>query len=445
MKYFAKEGLRFLMVDMVTKQNFSTNEILKRKYYDLAIIVDEICLPFLTEFVLDKTYFYETYHWLILTTPSNEDNTINFLKNASLNINCDVNMALFDNESDNWTIFDIYNPASNHEGQFTMKKLGHYNFKDGFRAKMTNNKYWVRKNMTGVRFKSAVVIPDPRINLQEYLTSEENRQSNSMHRFQSVAIRYCKEMFNFSLQIQRTNSWGYMTPNGHFDGLTTQNCRGFLSNIFKAFIEDCLVIIVSYLLMDPPRKINNLKDLTDSNLRAGIEDILIDRNYFVQTTDPVAIELFDKKINGNSGNSGFYKPSEGLELLRKGGFAFHVETSTAYPIIERTFTNQEICELEEVQMYRTQPMHTNLQKHSPMLHLVEDGIMYRLRKYWDARRPMCLENAKKVSFHVGLAEFSSGLIILSYGVCMSFLILMFEIIVSRREFIREILYQKNIV
>lgn len=38
--------------------------------------------------------------------------------------------------------------------------------------------------------------------------------------------------------------------------------------------------IVSYLLMDPPRMINNLEDLRDSSLRAGVEDILIDRAYF---------------------------------------------------------------------------------------------------------------------------------------------------------------------
>lgn len=37
--------------------------------------------------------------------------------------------------------------------------------------------------------------------------------------------------------------------------------------------------IVSYLLMDSPRTINTLEDLRDSNLKAGIEDILIDRAY----------------------------------------------------------------------------------------------------------------------------------------------------------------------
>ncbi|XP_008196049.3 ionotropic receptor 75a [Tribolium castaneum] len=426
--------------------------------------------------------------------------------------------------------------------------------------------------MTGVQFKSAVVVPDPSIKLNDYLTSDKNRQLHSMHRFQSVTVNYCREMYNFSLEIQRTNSWGYLTPNGHFDGLVGLLERRLvdfgsspliykldrmpvidysygnwvlrstfiyrrpkiIEASYKIFLRPlsrtvwiCIVLmmvllmlflkvvfsrekrllqkrnlvdsswsflflftlgafcqqgatchpqllssrtlsifvflfciltyqfysasIVSYLLIDPPRKINNLKDLSDSNLRAGIEDILIDRNYFVQTTDPVAIELFNKKIKFSNNNSGFYEPWDGLDLVKQGGFAFHVETSTAYPIIEETFTNEEICELEEVQMYRTQPMHTNLQKNSPfremmnycMLHLVENGLMYRLRKYWDARKPMCIESAKKFTFNVGLKEFSSGLIVLSYGILISLGLLLREVIVHKKVYIKDLFRKKN--
>ncbi|XP_063918653.1 ionotropic receptor 75a-like [Zophobas morio] len=205
--------------------------------------------------------------------------------------------------------------------------------------------------------------------------------------------------------------------------------------------------------MDPPRKINNLRDLTDSNLELGIEDILIDRNYFVQTTDPVAIDLFNKKLKGDSNDSGFYKPEKGLQMVKEGGFAFHVETSTAYPIIEDTFTVQEICELEEVQMYRTQPMHTNLQKNSPfremmnycMLHIVENGLLFRLRKYWDARKPICMEYAKKVTIHVGIKEFSSGLIVLSYGICFSLIFLLGEIIIFHKKLIADFFLERRVI
>ncbi|XP_068895605.1 ionotropic receptor 75a-like [Tenebrio molitor] len=570
---FAKKGLRFLNVD-IRSDNFNTHNVLNRKYYHLIVILDGDCVNSAKSIVQDKKYFYETYHWLVLSSSTAQDDSLNFLKVAPLNINSDVNLVVLSNETDEWTVFDAYNPASNHQGQFRTTHLGHYNRKNGFKIQTQSNKFWTRKNMTGVQFKSAVVAPDHHVKLTDYLASEDNRQLNSMHRFQSVTVNYCKEMYNFTLHVQRTNSWGYLTPNGHFDGLvgllerrlvdfgsspliykldrmpvvdysygnwilrstfiyrrpkiveashkifmrplstTVWICIalmmavliGFLKIIFSretriladlnevdsswsflflftlgAFCQQgatchpqllssrtlsvfvflfCILIyqfysasIVSYLLMDPPRRINNLKDLSDSNLKAGIEDILIDRNYFVQTTDPAAIELYNTKIKGISNDSGFYEPRDGLELVRRGGFAFHVETSTAYPIIEETFTNQEICELEEVQMYRTQPMHTNLQKNSPfremmnycMLHLVEDGLMDRLRKYWDARTPVCIESAKKITIHVGLKEFSAGLIVLFYGVCSSLVILAGEIITSRREFITNVVFKPKVI
>lgn len=65
--------------------------------------------------------------------------------------------------------------------------------------------------------------------------------------------------------------------------------RLFSSRILSVFVFlFCILVyqfysasIVSYLLMDPPRSIFNLRDLLNSKLRAGIEDILIDRDYFV--------------------------------------------------------------------------------------------------------------------------------------------------------------------
>lgn len=53
-----------------------------------------------------------------------------------------------------------------------------------------------------------------------------------------------------------------------------------------------------------------------------------------------------------------------------------METSTAYPIIEKTFTNEEICDLEEVQMYKTQPMHANLPKRSPFKEMMNFWLNY---------------------------------------------------------------------
>ncbi|XP_050513541.1 ionotropic receptor 75a-like isoform X2 [Diabrotica virgifera virgifera] len=505
----------------------------------------------------DKKYFYETYHWLVTSTSENVTNDLSQLK---LNINSDMHLVTLDsfNETNEaYTIYDVYNPASDHGGEFKMFNIGFYNENVGYVLTNFENKYWRRRNMTGTHFKSAVVVPVLNQSLHSYLASDDNRQIDSQHRFQAVTVQHCRQMYNFSLKMQRTNSWGYIQDNGRFDGLVSLLERrlidfgsspllfkldrmpfvdyGYGNWILKSFfiyqkpkvtassyeiflrpletnvwlliiLTVCVILIlmkivfssemillpdkkvrveetnfsflvlfamgafcqqgaacspfffssrilaffvflfsiliyqfysasiVSYLLLDPPRTIFNLKDLTESQLKIGVEDILIDRNYFVQTTDPDAIELFEVKIKNSNNNSGFYSPTEGLELVRQGGFAFHVETSTAYPIIEETFSNQEICELEQVQMYRTQPMHTNLQKNSPfremmnycMFKQMENGNIDRLRKHWDARQPTCIEGAKKQEFNVSFKEFSCGPVAVGLGVLVGVICLSIE-------------------
>ncbi|KAK9883985.1 hypothetical protein WA026_004921 [Henosepilachna vigintioctopunctata] len=529
----------------------------------LSVMADSKCKGlkmYLTKFEKHKA-FYENFSWLILTTSVSSGE--NLLKDLNIDINSDIHLAVQDqSNSYNREIYDAYNPSRNHGGDVIIKKIGKFSTKRGYILEKQSDKYWRRKNMTGLTFKSAVVIPQQNEILSLYLESEEHREINSMHRFQSSTIMHCRDYYNFSLHMQRTESWGYIQKDGKFDGLvrllqersidfggsplllkydrlpfveysfgnwilrssfifrklkrksesTTIFLQPFDTEVWVlilifmiillialkisfsmkpshivqkqgldsrwsmmflfvtgAFCQQgaiccplspssrvlficvfifCILIyqfysasIVSYMLLDSSISISSLKDLLESNLQVGIEDILIDRNYFVQTKDLVAIELFKKKINKLQldNDTGFYEPTDALPLVRKGGFAFHVETSTAYPIIEKTFSNQEICELGEVQMYRTQPMYTNLPKHSPfkeminycMLRLVEEGLMFRLRRFWDARKPGCIESEKKIDISVSLKDITCGLLVLGSGIFITFLVLLMEFITMK--------------
>lgn len=68
--------------------------------------------------------------------------------------------------------------------------------------------------------------------------------------------------------------------------------------------------------------------------------------------------------------SGFYAAEEGLKEVAKGSFAFHVQRSEAYPLIEKTFSDKALCDLHEVQMYPDQHVYTALQKHSPFRKMI---------------------------------------------------------------------------
>lgn len=55
------------------------------------------------------------------------------------------------------------------------------------------------------------------------------------------------------------------------------------------------------------------------------------------------------------------------------GYAFHVDVATAYKIIRDTFSEREVCELTEIQLYPPQHMVSIVQKGSPLRKMITYG------------------------------------------------------------------------
>ncbi|KAG5894959.1 hypothetical protein JTB14_023308 [Gonioctena quinquepunctata] len=130
---------------------------MKKRTNHFGVILDGDCdtVTYILNENTDRAYFYETYHWLILSQSEDISSTFHPLK---LNINSDVHLAVSKGNTGNISIFDVYNPASEHGGDLRIEPLGYYNEFEGYKAKYTQNKYWERRNMTGVVFKSAIVV-----------------------------------------------------------------------------------------------------------------------------------------------------------------------------------------------------------------------------------------------------------------------------------------------
>ncbi|KAG5900001.1 hypothetical protein JTB14_009087 [Gonioctena quinquepunctata] len=194
--------------------------------------------------------------------------------------------------------------------------------------------------------------------------------------------------------------------------------------------------LVSHLLMKPKTRIKSVEDILTSNMKVGCEDILYNRDYFLYTTDRSSKELYYNKILSKKNTSNFLPPKEGLVMVKNGQYAFHVELATAYPIIQETFPDASICELREVQMYRTQPMHANYQKNSPfrdmfdtcLQRLAELGILHRELTFWHPKKPECTQS-KSITF-IGLDYFYPAFMFLAIGMILSLLILTTEIYVK---------------
>ncbi|CAH1169520.1 unnamed protein product [Phaedon cochleariae] len=356
-------------ISVLNIETLSSLKFLETQNNRMGVVLDGDCnVERISSFLRlcgTEKFFDVKHHWLILT--SNKSISTIF-ENVELYINADIHIVYAPSagfSSVNFTVEDVYNPAYGKGGKLQTKTIGYYSAKDGYRAREMQCKYWMRRNMSGVTLKSRIVLPIPfEGTLLDYLNSEANPEVNTFNRFHYNVMRPCVNYYNFTPHLTLSESWGYLTKNGTWDGLVaaldTKSADYGSSPLF--FYSASLV---STLLMKPDTKIKTIEDILGSEMKVGCEDILYNRDYFMYTIDKPSRKLYLKKVLGRQNTSNFLPPEEGLALVKNGGYAFHVELATAYPIIQKTFPDQTICQLREVQMYKTQPMHANVQKHSP--------------------------------------------------------------------------------
>ncbi|XP_033243627.1 uncharacterized protein LOC108165316 [Drosophila miranda] len=248
--------------------------------------------------------------------------------------------------------------------------------------------------------------------------------------------------------------------------------------------------IVGTLLMEKPKTIKTLSDLVHSSLRVGMEDILYNRDYFLNTKDPVSMELYAKKITSvpttkeneadedepadptppaagagaaappvdpaktyrdivhshetgahakDNSASNWMDPETGLYRVKNERFAFHVDVAAAYKIIAETFSEQDICDLTEVSMFPPQKTVCIMQKNSPMRKVIsyglrrvtETGILTYHFNVWHSRKPPCVKKIETSDLHVDMDTVSSALLILLFSYGITLMILGTEILYSK--------------
>uniref|UniRef100_A0A182R077 Ionotropic glutamate receptor C-terminal domain-containing protein n=1 Tax=Anopheles farauti TaxID=69004 RepID=A0A182R077_9DIPT len=231
--------------------------------------------------------------------------------------------------------------------------------------------------------------------------------------------------------------------------LSSGRCTSFFILLFGYLMfQYYSASIVGTLLMEQPKSIKTLRNLIDSRLTLGIEDIPYSRDYFVRTSDVDSLELHRTRIEYYEPKTGrneshFLPAADGLQLVRAGGYAFHVAISAAYRIIRLTFGEREICELSEIDMFPvwSQWMVAIVQKNSPyrdvitygLRRLNEAGLMQRQRHVWQETKPKCVRQIAPTDLIVGLDAVVSAFVLLLGGVALSICVLVVEILCHRIE------------
>lgn len=210
--------------------------------------------------------------------------------------------------------------------------------------------------------------------------------------------------------------------------------RTIMLILFLAF----MFLFVSYsanvvVLLQSTGDIPNLNALLNSRMAAGALNASYMVWYLHNLKNPLHRELFDKKIT----SKGFYSPEDGVAAVRKGFFAYHTLLPPAYDFVMETFTDYEICSLQELEGFvGFGGAFFFLKKNSPYKEIFRSGMLkineYGLQKHSYQRyerKPKCYSNA--VSFgSVGILEVYQAMLILLYGIIAAVFIIIVEKIVA---------------
>ena len=127
------------------------------------------------------------------------------------------------------------------------------------------------------------------------------------------------------------------------------------------------------LLQSPSTKIQTLEDLLASRLKFGVHDTVFNRHYFTHATEPTRRALYEQKIRRPYGPDAFIALEQGIDRIRHGLYAFHVEQGVGYKVISETYQEDEKCGLQEIQYLQVIDPYYAIQKNSSYKEMVKIG------------------------------------------------------------------------
>ncbi|XP_063239807.1 glutamate receptor ionotropic, kainate glr-3-like [Bacillus rossius redtenbacheri] len=207
-------------------------------------------------------------------------------------------------------------------------------------------------------------------------------------------------------------------------------------NILSIFFFTSYSAIVVSLLQTPSSSINNLEELINSPMKIAMHDIIYNHNidnYMNVSASAVVRRLFAERVSGRPARETYLPLDEGMELVRRGQFAFHVDVG-AYKQVKDTWREAEKCDLAE--LYMLPPCVTSVvpvRKGSPYKKLItvkmrrvrEVGLLAREKARWGTDKQRCQDRGA-VFVSVGLQDFRPALLVLAYGMLLSAAILLLE-------------------
>ncbi|KYN18293.1 Glutamate receptor [Trachymyrmex cornetzi] len=185
--------------------------------------------------------------------------------------------------------------------------------------------------------------------------------------------------------------------------------------------------IVSARLNEPLQKMNDsLYSLAHSKMQMAAEKNVF-FNFLLRNPRP-DVQYFRPFWNAIPESKRFISLEEGVEGIKRGGFAYHADPDDIYPSIELAFDKQMICQLTEVHLLKSElGLWSNLKSHFheiskiALLRINTSGLRRREIRRRSARKPYCPSDEIFVS-SVTIYEAAPILFLLLFGMIISLIV-----------------------
>ncbi|XP_052755800.1 glutamate receptor U1-like [Galleria mellonella] len=202
-----------------------------------------------------------------------------------------------------------------------------------------------------------------------------------------------------------------------------------LTILYAAYSANIVV-----LLRAPSSSVRTLSDLLNSPIELGASDVVYNRYFLKQLNDSLRKAIYDTKIAPKGKKPNFYNMEDGVEKIRKGLFAFHVEVNPGYRLIQETFQENEKCDLMEINYFNLIDPWLTGQKKSPFkdlfkinfIRIRETGIQSNNHQRLVIPRPRCSGQVATFS-SIGIGDMYPAMLATLYGMLMAPAVLLVEI------------------
>ncbi|XP_072932062.1 uncharacterized protein [Epargyreus clarus] len=211
--------------------------------------------------------------------------------------------------------------------------------------------------------------------------------------------------------------------------------------LFSAFV----FFYISYsaniivLLQSTSNQIRTLTDLYNSKLELGAEDTPYNRHHFSTATERIRKAIYENKIAPRGSKPNFLSLEDGVKKLQTQPFAFNMNLGTGYKAIENYFYEHEKCGLQEIEYFEMNKPWQGCRKNSPykeiykigLVRSQEHGLNDRENRIVYAKKPICSVHGGGFA-SVSMIDFYPALLMLLYGIVLSWVLLLAEILYHRR-------------